>query len=564
MSILKRLVPLLACLSLAACKPSAAPESAAHASHSMGSPPLTLSDWADQAQLFEGLGDFHRSIKTSSEQAQRYFDQGMRLMWGFNHDEATRSFAKAALLDPRCAACYWGLALTVGPNYNLPLLTAERAKVARQALLRAQAEAPHASVVEQALIEALAQRYPDAIAHDPGQELPILTAYAQAMGKVKERFPADLDVRTLYAESLMNLRAWKLWNPDGQAAPGTPEIVTLLESVLAQDPSHPGANHYLVHALEASPHPERALAAAQRLQDLAPAAGHLVHMPAHIFQRLGRYEEAAQANRRAAAADQAYLQRAVPPDYYAAMYSAHNQQFLAFSTGMQARKADTIQAVDRARVLSPDEMLAGMPGVDWYVAQIYTARVRFGLWSELLAMPAPDARLLGMNVGYLYGRGMAEAATGKVTDAQHSLEALKRYAIPADAGAGQSSLQVVRDIATAMLEARIRQAQGNQEGEIDALQRAVSAESRLSYDEPANWFVPSRHALGAALLRAGRLAQAEAVYREDLQRNPQNIWGLIGLKRALEAQDKHPDEATAAQLTLALQHADLPVDASVL
>ena len=306
-------------------------------------PPTTLGQWADGAQLFDGLGSFHRKASTGSDAAQAYFDQGMRFIWAFNHDEATRSFAKAAELDPRCAICFWGASLTVGPNYNLPMMAEPRAKVAWEALQHAQANAGHATPVEQALIHALASRYQGAQPLDPSNEGPVLTAYAQAMQDVAGKYPNDSDVQTLTAEAMMNVNAWKLWTLDGAPAPGTEEIVARLEAVLAKDRLHPGANHYLVHAVEASPHPDRAVVAAEQLRGMMPAAGHLEHMPAHIMQRVGRYGDAAEANIKGAAADLNYFARTKPPDYYV-MYTAHNYQFLAFSTVMQGRKAETLDA----------------------------------------------------------------------------------------------------------------------------------------------------------------------------------------------------------------------------
>ena len=326
-----------ATLLLSGCAPSGAPtpprapvqpaEPAGSAAGSMAHLPASTAAWAQGAQLFEGLGDVHRKITTTSGQAQAYFDQGMSLMWGFNHDEATRSFAKAAELDPHCAACYWGVSLTVGPNYNLPFLTEERARVAFEALHLAEANAASISPVERALIAALGKRYPSARPLDSTSAFPVLAAYSAAMKEVVAAFPDDLDVATLYAESLMNLHAWKLWSSDGKPAPGTEEIMATLEAVLKRNPRHAGANHYYVHTLEASPHPEKALVSADRLKDLVPGAGHLVHMPAHILQRIGRYEDAAEANRRASRADDAYTARAHPPDYYPVMYTAHNHQW---------------------------------------------------------------------------------------------------------------------------------------------------------------------------------------------------------------------------------------------
>jgi tetratricopeptide (TPR) repeat protein len=527
--------------------------------------PRTVADWARGAQLFDGLGSAHRAITTSSREAQQYFDQGMSLMWGFNHDEATRSFAKAAELDPRCASCFWGVSLTVGPNYNLPFLSAERAKVAFEARRLAEAQVALATPAEQALIGTLAVRYPSAAPLDPATALPVLTAYSGAMKGVAARFADDLDVQTLYAEALMNVHAWKLWTADGQPAPGTEEIVATLRSVLARDPRHLGANHYYVHALEASPHPDEAVPAADRLKTLAPAAGHLVHMPAHIFQRIGRYEDAAEANRRASVADDGYAARTRPPDYYPVMYTAHNYQFLAFSTAMEGRRAETLAAVDNSRRAVSDAMLLEMPGADWYVAELYTARVRFGAWAEILAMPAPDPRLPGLAAGYLFARAVAQAATGHVDEAHAALADLERLAtsVPADAAAGQNTLRDVLAIAIPVVKARIAGAGHQARTEIDCLRQAVAAEDRLSYDEPKNWFFPVRHLLGAALLRVGEAREAERVYREDLHANPSNGWSLIGLRDALRAERRSAEAAAAeAAFNAAWKRADVALTAS--
>lgn len=532
----------------------------------MAGPPTSVADWARGAMPFQGLAKGHRPITTASPEAQRYFDQGLSLMWGFNHDEATRAFAKAAQLDPHCAACFWGVSLTVGPNYNLPVLTAERAKVAFEALQRAKAEAGHASPVEQALIEALARRYPSDAALDPDKLLPVLADYAAAMVAVARRFPDDLDVQTLYAESLMNLHAWKLWTPDGQPVAGTLEIVDTLRSVLARDPNHVGANHYYIHVMEASPHPEAALESARRMATLAPAEGHLLHMPAHILQRVGRYEEAAEANRRGAAADLAYAKLTSPPDYYA-MYTGHNYQFLAFSAAMEGRRAETLDAVDKSRAVISDAMMLQMPGLDWYVAESYGARVRFGLWDQLLAMPAPDSRLPGLAAGYLYGRGMALAATGKVAEAKESLATLSALAarLPPGAGAGQNTLADVLAVAVPTVAARIARAERRPADEIARLRDAVAAEDRLAYDEPWNWYVPTREVLGEALLRSHAAPAAEGVYREDLLRNPDNGWALRGLADALAAEGRSAEAATAnAAFRKAWTRADTSLRASAL
>jgi tetratricopeptide (TPR) repeat protein len=572
----KRLLPCLAVALMAtSCAKSPTPPSVEKADtkpssepqmQDMGNLPMDLVHWSRGAQLYEGLGDFHRQVSTSSEDAQKYFDQGMRLMWAFNHDESTRSFARAAQLDPQCAMCYWGAALTVGPNYNFPVMAAPRSKVAFEALQGAQKNASHATPVEQALIVALAKRYPNASPLDPSNEGPILTAYATAMKEVAEKFREDSDVQTMYAESMMNLHAWKLWTSDGKPAPGTEEIVTTLETVLKRDPKHPGANHYYVHAIEASPHPERAVPAAETLRGMMPAAGHLEHMPAHIMQRVGRYEDASEANRLGANADQKYLASTQPPDYYG-MYLGHNYQFLAYSTAMEGRRAETLDAVSKLRAALPEKMMLEMPGFDWYLAEYYMARLRFGIWDEILAEPAPNPKLPGLTGGYLYARGFALANTGKVQEAKATLAELEKVAAatPADYGAGNNLAKDVFALARTTLKAQIANAEHDTGASIVLLRQAANQEDNLSYDEPSAWFFPVRHILGAQLLRSEKAGEAEAVYREDLRRNPNNGWALFGLAKALELQKK-PGEAAKveAQLKAAWVNADIALTASAL
>ena len=527
--------------------------------------PATLVDWARGAMLFEGLGNVHRPITTSSAEAQKYFDQGLALMWAFNHDEATRSFAKAAEFDPKCASCFWGVSLTVGPNYNLPFLIEERAKVASEALAKARENASQASPVEQAMITALIKRYPTALPLDPSTLRPVLIEYAEAMKAVAAQFPQDFDVQTLYAEALMNVNAWKLWTQDGKPAPGTEQILVILESVMAHDPEHPGANHLYVHAVEASPHPERAVAAAEQLKTLMPAAGHMVHMPAHIMQRIGRYEDAAEANRRGAAADTSYTQRTQPLDYYPVMYTAHNYQFLACSAAMEGRRAEAIAATEGSRKAVSDAMLLAMPGTDWYLAESYTARVRFGLWDELLAMPAPNPKLSGLTGGFLYGRAIALAAKGRFDKARATLSELQTLAekTPADVPAGMNAVRDVLGVAIPIVQARIAAGERRSEDASSWLRQAVAAEDRLAYNEPRDWFFPARHLLGVQLMRAGKPHEAEKVYREDLQNNPANGWALYGLSAALKVQGKTAEAATVAlQFDSAWKHADVTLTAS--
>jgi tetratricopeptide (TPR) repeat protein len=528
-------------------------------------PPESLAGWARGAQLFANLGTFHRGVTAAWPEAQQYFDQGMRLLWAFNHDESTRSFAKAATVDPSCALCFWGVALTVGPNYNMPMMAEARARVAWEALQQAQRVAAHATPVEQALVAALGKRYTGPQPLDPSSARPALTAYASAMRDVARAFPDDMDVRVLSAEALMNANPWKLWTPEGQPAPGTIEIETMLESVLERDPSHPGANHYYMHTMEASPHPERALAAAERVRGMMPGAGHLQHMPAHIFQRVGRYEDASQANRDGVIADTAYLAATTPPDYYS-MYVAHNYQFLAYSAAMEGRRAETIDAANAMRHTMPVELLVAMPGTDWYVSEVYSALLRFGLWDEMLAEPAPDARLTALTGAYHYARAIALAAKGRVDDATVELGRLDAIAAatPADAGAGLNSARDVLAVASLVARGQIARASGRTDDAVARLREAVAREDRLGYDEPSDWFLPVRHQLGAALLAAGMARDAEEIYREDLAQHPHNGWALFGLAQALRAQHRNQDAADVdREFAAAWSHADATLKSSV-
>ena len=526
--------------------------------------PQTIADWAKGARLFDGLGTFHRPIATASPEAQRYFDQGMRLIWAFNHDEAARSFARASELDPKCALCFWGLGLALGPNYNMPLMAEARARVAWDALGKAKALAPQATPAEQALIGALARRYAGPTPLDPSNEAPLLAAYAGAMRDAARRFPTDDDIQTLYAEALMNITPWKLWRGDGTPAPGTMEIVGTLEHVLARDPSHPGANHYYIHAVEASKHPEKALASAERLKAMMPAAGHLVHMPSHILQRVGRYEESAEANRKGAAADIAYYAQVQPIGYYP-MYTAHNYQFLAFAAAMEGRRAETIAALRKSREGLSDEMLAGMGGVDWYVGALYTAMVRFGMWDEILREPEPNPKLVGLHIAWLEAKATALALKGHPDQADMVADQLDAAikAAPAYLMAGMNSGRAAYRIAGLKARARIALARGQSANAIALLREAVTAEDALDYDEPSDEFFPVRHLLGAALLVAGKPVEAAQVYRDDLARNPANGWALFGLHQALDAQGRKAEAGVVhRRFVAAWAHADTRLEMS--
>ncbi|WP_223635991.1 hypothetical protein [Corallococcus sp. EGB] len=506
----------------------------------------SLTSLAQGAVLFDNLGTFQRKVTTQSPEAQAYFDQGMRLTYAFNHDEAARSFARAAQLDPSCASCFWGVALVLGPNYNVPMLP-DRAATAWDALRRAQALAPSVTPTEQALIGALSRRYGGPEPRTPEQMQPFSQAYADAMRDVAKRFPDDLDAQVLFAESLMDLHPWKLWTLGGKPEPGTEEIVSRLEAVLARAPDHPGANHYYIHAVEASDHPERALRSAERLPGLMPGAGHLEHMPAHIYQRVGRYEDASESNRRAIQADNAYLREVEPIGYYP-MYLAHDWGFLSYSSSMEGRAEESIRAArESAKLLSP-EMLTVMPGMDFFASEPLLAMVRFGRYDALLAEPRPDPKYPVLTGMWLHAHGLALAAKGRFKEAraEHAKLVELTASVPDTLTAGNNPAKDVLDVAARVLDASIAERQGRS----DALMRwedAVRAADGLAYSEPGDWFYPVRHYQGAALLDAKQYKAAEAVYREDLRRNPGNGWALFGLTQALKGQGRTADAADARE-----------------
>ena len=544
---------------------SAAATAPAHAT-APPAPGPTLAQWAQGAQLLDNLGNYSRTITTSSPDAQAYFNQGLRLIYAFNHDEAARAFAKAIESDAACAMCYWGAGESLGPNYNMPAMS-DRWSALWQGVQSAQKNASHAAPVEQALIAALAKRYAGPHPLPPEKMQPYNEAYAQAMGDVAKQFQDDDDVQVFYAEALMTANPWKLWSVDGKPSPGTAEIVATLETVLARNPEHPGANHYYIHAIEASPHPEKAVAAAERLPGLIPGAGHIVHMPAHIFQRVGRYADAGAANRDGIKTDLAYIDKAKPPEwtYYAGMYLGHNYQFLGYAAAMQGRSAETLHATREMRAHIPDAVLHMGMGFDWYAAEPWFAMERFGRWSDLLAEPAPDPALAAISAAYRYARTVAFAATGKIDEAKAEKAKLDAIAAatPADAPAGLNTAKDLIAVASLVASARIAIAEGKHDAAIATLREASGKEDALAYDEPADWFVPIRHLLGDELLKSGKDIEAEAVYREDLQRHPANGWALYGLARALEAQKK-ADAAAAVdeQFKKAWKDADITLTAS--
>jgi tetratricopeptide (TPR) repeat protein len=497
--------------------------------------------FAAEPVLDPGLGTHHHAVTTGNAEAQRWFDQGMRYVYAFNHEAAVDSFKQAGKLDPDLAMAYWGTALALGPNINMDV-DPDREKQAYDAVQSALAHASHGSPEERALIDALAKRY----TNDPSADLHKLAVeYSTAMGALAKKYPDDLDVATLYAESLMDLRPWKLWSHEGKPAEGTEEIVATLESVLKRDANHLGANHYLIHALEASPHPERALGAAKRIAALAPSAGHLVHMPAHILQRVGDYAGAARANAKAADVDRQWIAAHGGESMYVAMYYSHNLQFGSASYAAIGDLATAKKMADEFGGAAA-AMSKMMPAAEGFAASPPIVLVRFGKWRDVLAVPDPKAGPVSTALWH-FTRGTAFAQLGNILGAQSEQREIEKAlpSIPTDPGFTQNSQKDLVNVASHLLAGRIAMAAGDQAGAIAHYEQAVAAEDALNYDEPADWWLPSRETLGGALLRAGRAADAERVFREDLTHNPHNPRSLFGLAAAQRAQKKNAASASA-------------------
>jgi pimeloyl-ACP methyl ester carboxylesterase len=488
-----------------------------------------------QVSLVSGLGDINYSVSTANTDAQKFFRQGMAYIYGFNHAEAVRSFRRAAELDPQLAMAYWGVAVALGSNYNLQA-DAPQLREAYVSLQKALALAGKASVRERAYIEALAKRYSDDPQSDRQKQA---LDYKNAMGELVKRYPEDLDAATLYAESMMNLRPWKLWSPDGKPAEGTLEIVAVLESVLRRDPNHIGANHYYIHAVEASPNPERALPSAARLGKLAPKSGHLVHMPSHIYIRTGDYKEAAQSNSEAIAADRKYIAQNGAGGVYPAMYYNHNLHFLASANAMRGRYADALKAA-RELEASVKPHVKMMPMLEMFMPYTTVTLVRFHQWDEILKAPRPDGELKVTTAYWHYARGMAYAGMNRIADAEAELKAFQSVngSIQADAPLGNSTAQGVLKVAERMLAGKIAFARGDKRAALEFLRKAVEAEDAVGYNEPPDWDLPVRELLGGVLLMSGDEIEAEKVFRAELVKHPRNGRALLGLSESLKRQGK--------------------------
>jgi tetratricopeptide (TPR) repeat protein len=504
----------------------------------------------------EHLGTHFFKITAASPAAQDDFDRGLTLAYSFGHYAAEQEFRRALAADTNCAMAYWGVALVNGPHINFPVVPPDKAAVAWTALVQAKRLAPRCSPLEQALIKALETRYANP---QPDDRSSLDAAYTSAMREVWHDYPQNADVGTLFAEAAMDLHPWDFWT-NGAPQPWTPEIIETLETALRLDPTNPGANHFYIHVMEASPAPAKALAEANRLRTLVPDASHMVHMPAHIYSRVGQWDAAADASHSAIKADVLYRTAYPRPGFYA-MYMAHNEHFLTWVCMMQGRSTEALASAHGMLNQIPDEFLQNYAFIaDGYMAIVPETQMRFGRWNDILNEPEPAGQLFLARALWRYTRVTALTAQGRPAEAAAEREAFAKAvaAVPPDRTMGNNSASDLLAIATLMLDGEIAAKTNNYEVAVVKLREAVRQQDNLRYDEPPDWIQPARHTLGAVLLRAGRPAEAEAVYREDLQKNPENGWALMGLRNALLMQGKETDAAKAdARFRKAWAHADV-------
>ena len=505
-----------------------------------------LNSLSAKEPVFQGLGSYSRIVTTESEAARRYFNQGLGFYQGFNHGAAIRAFQEAAKADPKCAMAYWGIALANGPHINYPLVPPPAAEAAWKALQLAQQNAGTAAPVEKALIDALSKRYANP---QPPDRKPLDEAYAAAMREVWKQFPTDLDVGVLFAEAMMDLSPWNQWTPDGQPNPGTEEIVATLDAVLKLNENHPMANHLYIHAVEASRNPEKADAAANRLRNLQPGLAHNVHMPSHIDIRRGRWQQAIETNEKAVVADKGYRKIVGPPTGLLPVYAAHNRHMLAYGALMTGQRALAMKHVRAMVAELPAKFVKEAPEfADGFVAVPLEVLVRFGRWDEILSEPNKyPPKMPFVRAFHHAARATAYAAKGDTGKARNEqklfLEASKD--VPSETPIGNNTAGVIISLATHMLEGEILVAEKQIDAGIAELQTAVKEEDALKYDEPPAWMIPIRHSLGAVLMKAGRPAEAEQVYRDDLAKLPDNGWSLYGLADSLRQQKKSDGEIAA-------------------
>jgi hypothetical protein len=517
---------------------AAAQEQEQQHQHMTGMPTVTEHSGAP---LYDNLGTLHYKV-TAAAPAQTFFDQGLRLAWGFNHEEAIASFTEAARQDSTCAMCWWGIAYALGPNINAPMDTAA-VRPAWEAIRRAQANAARATPAERDLIAAMAQRYaPDPTAARP----PLDSAFARAMGKVAKKYPKDAEAQTVYADAIMNLSPWHYYDDRGKTPrPQTAELVATLERTIKRYPEHPAACHLHIHALEASTTPARAVACADRLARLMPGAGHLVHMPSHIYMRTGRYDLVAAHNHDAVGEDETYIQDRKPAGFYKYTYYPHNYHMMYAGLIFLGRGSDAIAAARKIVSVVPAEVTKQVPPLEYFFPTPYWAMARFERWDDVLAEPAPAEHQRYTTGMWHYARGLAFAAKAQPAEARAELDSVAaiRDATPKEQPAGINSAKALLQLAERHLAGRIAAAAGDTAGATAAYQEAMGLEDALTYDEPPAWYHPIRLELGALALKQGKAAEAERLYREDLEHWPHNGWSLHGLAASLRAQKKDAEAA---------------------
>jgi tetratricopeptide (TPR) repeat protein len=531
---------------------------------------LTLAGFnlrAAKEPLYDGLGSYSRKVTTDSAEAQRYFDQGLGFLQGFNHRAAIRAFQQAAELDPECAMAHWGAALACGPHINSMAVPPPAAELAWKELELAQKNAGNASPVERALIDALAKRYANP---QPEDRTGLDRAYADAMREVWKKYPKDPDVGALFAEAMMNLRPWDQWTPEGKPQPGTDEIIAALDAVLKLNPNHPLANHLYIHAVEASPNPERAIAHADRLRNLQPGLAHNVHMPSHIDIRTGQWLKAVDTNAKAVEADQRHRKIFGPAKGFLNVYIAHNRHMLAYAAMMTGQRKVAMKHIRAMVAEMPRDFLEeNALQAEGNVAMPLEVMVRFGMWDEILAEPEKYTHKMWFTRGFHHAaRAIAYAAKGDTANARKAQSVFLERAklVPKQDFVSNNSCESLLAIAIPMVEGEILIAEGKIDSGIEQLRTAIQKEDALKYDEPPGWMIPVRHSLGAVLMKQQRFAEAEQVYRDDLARLPENGWSLLGLAESLRKQKKNADEVaqTQAKFEEVWAKADLTITTSCL
>ena len=522
------------------------------------------------APLFDNMGTFAMPITTADADAQKYFNQGMVLAFAFNHAESIRSFKAAQTLDPSCAMCFWGEALATGPNINVTskgkvIMSAQERQNAFAALQKAISLSGSVSQQEQGYIKALSARYNGDV--DSPRE-PLDLAWAEAMGKLAAQYPDDMNAASIYAEALMNTMPWNYWSDDGIAKPETSAVIASLEKVMEAEPDHPLALHLYIHALEASSEPNRAEAAADRLLNLVPGAGHLVHMPSHIFFRIGRYSDAAQANLRAAEVDEAYIAACNAQGFYPALYYPHNIHFLWSASTMQGQSALSIESARRVVENVRVEQVKAFPTIEFFRTVPLLSLVRFAKWDDILAEPQPHEGFMFARSVWHYARGVAYAAKGMSEKAKGELamlEPLKDDVSVRFLDSRDYPGSALVSIAIELLRGEIAYRGGEFDQAVGHFEQAVAAQDLLPYTEPPFWYYPTRQSLGAALVAGGKYAEAEAVFKKDLKQYPHNGWSMFGLAQSLTAQGKIEEAAKAnMHFETIWQFADVELTASIL